>query len=235
MEKSRVFKTIPYNRKKKGKEVKKAIGKGLKVILFLLHMINVLLDALFFLILINPVSKIVVVSMLSKTLQKEESLRHLLIKSSLVAFALLVLFAFGGSIILKDIFQIDINALRSAGGIVLMIMGLRALDKGVFFQVEGNKSLMDLAIVPLASPMIAGPATITATIYKASLMSPLYISGAIMIALIINLFISLYSLKITKVLDRFNLTGALIRITGLFIMSIGMNMLLHGIQSFFIL
>ncbi|MBT6956289.1 MarC family protein, partial [archaeon] len=87
--------------------------------------------------------------------------------------------------------------------------------------------------VPLASPMIAGPATIAATILKASILSPLYVSFALIIAIGINALISLFSLNIKRALDRYNLMGAIIRITGLFVMSMGIHMIISAVKTYF--
>jgi len=189
-------------------------------------------EALFFLIIINPVSKIVIVSMLSKQ-YKHMEIEKLLVKSSIIALIMLVIFAFAGEIILKDLFHISTNALMIAGGIVLSFMGFTALNKGVFFQAQNSQSLMDLAIVPLASPLIAGPATITATIVKAATLTPSFVAVSVIIAVLVNLLIVSFSLNITGFLNKYNLTGALIRITGLFILAMGVDMALKGITSYF--
>jgi len=189
-------------------------------------------EAVFFIMLINPVSKIVIVSMLSKQ-YKHMEIERLLVKSSIIAMVMLIIFAFAGEVILKDLFHINTNALMIAGGIVLSFMGFTALNKGVFFQAQNSQSLMDLAIVPLASPLIAGPATITATIVKATTLTPFFVTLSVTIAVLINLVIVSFSLSISEFLNKYNLTGALIRITGLFIMAIGVDMALKGIKGYF--
>ena len=189
-------------------------------------------EAIFFLIIINPMSKIVIVSMLSKQ-YKHMEIEKLLVKSSIIALIMLALFAFAGEIILKDLFHISTNALMIAGGIVLSFMGFTALNKGVFFQAQNSQSLMDLAIVPLASPLIAGPATITATIVKATTLTPYFVAVSVTLAVLVNLAIISFSLNISGLLNKYNLTGALIRITGLFILAMGVDMALKGIKSYF--
>ena len=190
-------------------------------------------EVVFFLIIINPISKIVIISMLSKQ-YKHMEIEKLIVKSSIVAIIMLVLFAFAGEIILKDLFHIDTPALMIAGGIVLSFMGFTALNKGVFFQAQTSQSLMDLAIVPLASPLIAGPATITATIVQATTSSPYFVALSVTLAVLINLVISSLSFKISGFLNKYNLTGALIRITGLFILAMGVDMAFKGIKVYFL-
>jgi multiple antibiotic resistance protein len=66
---------------------------------------------------------------------------------------------------------------------------------------------MDLAIVPLASPLIAGPATITATIVKAATLTPYFVTVSVIIAVLVNLLIISFSLNITGFLNKYNLAG----------------------------
>jgi len=193
---------------------------------------QILKESIFFIIIINPISKIVIVSMLSKQ-YKHMEIEKLLVKSSIIAMTMLIVFAFAGEMILRDLFHISTNALMIAGGIVLSFMGFTALNKGVFFQAQNSQSLMDLAIVPLASPLIAGPATITATIVKAATLTPYFVTVSVILAVLANLLIISFSLKISGFLNRYNLTGALIRITGLFILAIGVDMALKGMKSYF--
>lgn len=189
-------------------------------------------EVFLFLALINPISKIFILHILAKEL-KDKDLKKVVLKSSFFALLLLVAFAFGGTFILNRIFHISIESLQVAGGIVLVIIGLNALRKGVFFEVDMDKKLTDLAIVPIASPIIAGPATITASIVQSSVHGSFFVSGAMIIALGINSIIMYFAPRITSFLNKFNLGGALIRITGLFVASIGMNMILTGIGTFF--
>lgn len=198
----------------------------------MLDFTGLLKEALFFLILINPISKVVIVTMLPKQ-YKPEAKGKFLLKASFVAFLLLIIFAIAGKLILNDLFRIDINALRIAGGFVLAVIGYKALDKGIFFQVDQHKSLWDLAIVPMASPLIAGPATITAVIVSSSSNAALFVVIAITIAILANLLIMYLSLRSEWLLKKWNLTGALIRIMGLLVMAIGVDMMITGIKLFF--
>ncbi|NJN85768.1 MAG: MarC family protein [Leptolyngbyaceae cyanobacterium SL_7_1] len=79
-------------------------------------------------------------------------------RASLVATAVLLAFAFGGQIIL-DYLHISIAALRVAGGLLLLLIALDML-KGELDapSVEGDR---DIAISPLALPLLAGPGTLT--------------------------------------------------------------------------
>ncbi len=79
-------------------------------------------------------------------------------KASIVAIAVLLSFAFGGQFIL-DYLHISIASLRVAGGLLLLLTALKMLEGELDTPIieQGR----DIAITPLALPLLAGPATIT--------------------------------------------------------------------------
>ena len=193
---------------------------------------NTILHLSFFLLaLINPVSKIAVISMLPKDATTED-VRTIAVRSTLVAFIMLVVFAFAGNAVLNTFFRVELYSFQIVGGIVVFYYGFMALRQGVFFEASSSQKLLDLSIVPIASPLIAGPATITAVITLSSEHSMLSVLGALAAALGFNLAAMLAARAISRPLIKFNVLGALIRITGLFVASMGANMVLSGIKIF---
>jgi len=155
----------------------------------------------------------------------------LVLKSSIVGGALLYAVIIFGEAVLNRIFHVELYSLRVAGGIVLSTVGFQALRTGMFFGQENHSRFVDLAIVPLACPMIAGPASMTAVItlsIETGVPSTLI---AVSIALALNLAIMAFSGPITSVLSRYNVLGAFIRLTGLIVMTIGVQMVFSGITG----
>lgn len=187
--------------------------------------------ALFFIAVINPISKIAVISVLPESATFKD-IEGIAVRSTIAAFTMLLVFALSGSFILSTIFHVQLYSFQIVGGIVVFYYGFMALKNGVFFELDSTKKLSDLSIVPIASPLIAGPATITAVISMTAEYSVLPVIIAIAIALSFNLVIMILSRFIAKPLIRYNLLGVLIRIMGLFVASIGMNMVLTGITTF---
>ncbi len=181
--------------------------------------------------LVNPVSKIFILSSLAKNAPPAQ-LRRISMKATVVAGGILILFALLGTFILQSIFHVKIYAFQIVGGIVLFLRGFQALNKGLFFELEHHQKLEDASIVPLASPMIAGPAALTAAVAFPSQHGMAVTLGAIVVALFINLLVMLSSREISRVLGRYNLMGALIRITGLIVATIGTQMVLDGITAY---
>ena len=188
----------------------------------------VLVTTLYFLALINPISKVSVLAVLSSEGERRTFAR-LAIESSLVAAGILLGSMVCGDLVLRSVFRVDLYSLRLAGGLVLCWVGFNALRKGVFFEQEMHARFEDIALVPLACPMIAGPATISAAITLHAQQGFLVPAAALLVALAVNHAVMLASRSISKLLGRSNLLGAVVRLTGLVVMTIGTQMALDGI------
>ncbi len=79
-------------------------------------------------------------------------------RASIVATAVLLGFAFAGQPVLNYL-QISIGALQVAGGLLLLLIALRMLEGQVDTPVVEQER--DVAITPLALPLLAGPGTLT--------------------------------------------------------------------------
>ena len=76
--------------------------------------------------------------------------------------------------------------------------------------------------------MIAGPGTITATVTFPAQYGSLVTVCAIFAALGVNLIVMLYAKNIGRVLIKLNVMSALVRIIGLIIATIGVQMIFDG-------
>jgi len=181
--------------------------------------------------LVNPVQKIFVITSLQNQFTDKE-LKYLSLKASITAFVILLLFLFLGQIIFNYVFHIQLYAFQVTCGVVLFYNGITGLQKGVFLQVDQNVKLADLSAVPIAMPMIAGPATITAAVTFPAHYGWVITIISIFVALGVNLLLMLYSRSIGNVLTKLNFMNALIRITGLIVATIGVQMIFTGITNF---
>ncbi len=189
--------------------------------------------ALLMLIMIDPSDKILLVSLLREDFHIED-IKALIVRANLIGLLLLASFAVAGQIILQDIFHIDINALRVAGGFVLFKIGLEALESGGMLTLKREKNILTLAAVPVAMPLIAGPAAITAVITMTAEYGYLVSLSATAIAIAVvalSMFVALYIMK--SVNKTF--LSVTIRIIGLFIMAIGAQMMVQGVVGIYLL
>ena len=185
---------------------------------------------LYLLAVINPVSKVAVLVTL-RDRDPTIKLPSVALRATAAGLGILLAFAVLGNILLTWVFHVELDSFRIAGGLVLGAMGFRALTKGVFFELDRHTKLSQLSIVPLASPMIAGPGTITVVIGFATELGIGHTAVVTLAALAANLCVMLLSERIGRVLKHFNVMGALIRITGLIILTMGIQMVMTGLTG----
>ena len=184
-----------------------------------------------FLALINPIQKVFVVFSLQENYSRAE-LHRIVDKATVTAIGVLLLFLFLGEAILGYVFNLKIYAFQITCGIVLFYNGFVGLQKGAFLTIDKNTRMEELIAVPIAIPMIAGPATITAAVTMPAVYGRWMTIAAVILALLLNLLIMRNADRIGKFLVRQNMLMPLIRITALIVAAIGLQMILNGIETF---
>ena len=185
---------------------------------------------LYFLALVNPASKVFILSSIDPPYSRRELLT-ISSKATSVALGILLVLSAVGHFVLRSVFHVEIYSLQIAGGIILFIIGLTAVRKGRFYEQDFHGSRIDISIVPLGAPLIAGPGTITAAISFASTRGISLTAASLSAALAVNFLVMLLSLWIGKTLDRFHVFGPLIRITGLIVTAVAVQMTLTGLAQ----
>ena len=181
--------------------------------------------------LVNPIQKIFIITSLQNQFSDKE-LRFLSTKSTLTALIILIFFLFLGQLVFNYVFHIQLYAFQVTSGVVLFYNGITGLQKGAFLQIDQNIKLADLSAVPIAMPMIAGPATITAAVTFPAHYGRGITIVAIILALSVNLLLMIFAKHIGRLFSKFNLMNALIRITGLIVATIGVQMVFNGITTY---
>ena len=184
-----------------------------------------------FLALINPIQKVFVVFSLQENYSRAE-LHRIVDKATVTAIGVLLLFLFLGEAILGYVFNLKIYAFQITCGIVLFYNGFVGLQKGAVLTIDKNTRMEELIAVPIAIPMIAGPATITAAVTMPAVYGRWMTIAAVILALLLNLLIMRNADRIGKFLVRQNMLMPLIRITALIVAAIGLQMILNGIETF---
>lgn len=151
-------------------------------------------------------------------------------QSVLAAGAVLVAFTLLGRALFSAI-NVSIDDFKVAAGIVLFILSvelvLGRLEPGMR-KIEAE----DFAIVPLATPLLAGPGSISTVIYLSETvgLAETLISIALNVAIAYAIFVS--SEAIFKVLGR-NGVRAVTRIIGLIIAAMAVSITVSGLRRFF--
>jgi multiple antibiotic resistance protein len=118
------------------------------------------------------------------------------LRATLVSLAILLLFLFAGKWIL-NLFHVGIQSFAVAGSIVIFIYALEMiLDREI---IRNNGPAGAVSIVPLAFPLIAGPATFTALLS----LRAAYDVENIIVGLLLNMIIVFFVLKSTDKIEKF--------------------------------
>ncbi len=193
--------------------------------------INVYVQAFVILFIIfDPIGNIPIFH--SLTLKYETALRRKIIKTSVVvALLILVFFAVGGVFILS-FFKISINEFMIAGGVLLFILAV----EGLFGREEARWiSSEDVAIVPLAIPLMAGPGAIYSVIYLMAFpFGPTYALFSIITNVILQYLLLIYSDRVLKIIGK---TGSTIisRIMAFILSAIAVGMIINRFKGAFLL
>lgn len=152
----------------------------------------------------------------------------------LVSFLVISLFALAGNLILAYL-GIGIPALQGAGGLLLLLIALNLLvgnDSGTPEQVED----VNVALVPLGTPLLAGPGAIAATIVfvrQAHGAMGAYVAlAAAIVAAHLVLFVAMrFSGFVIKVIKESGIT-LLAKIAGLLLAAIAVEMVAESVKGF---
>lgn len=156
--------------------------------------------------------------------------------ASITAFLIVVAFILGGKYIF-ELFGITIPAFKITGGILIFYVGFEMLMSKKS-KIHNNSSAEDksnLAISPLAIPILAGPGTIVTAMNYVPNASYVQIGIVILVFAIMIFFtylaFSLSDLIVKKVGN--NLIAVIGKLMGLILAIIGAGMVIEGIKLAF--
>jgi multiple antibiotic resistance protein len=157
------------------------------------------------------------------------------------SFLILALFALVGRFII-DFFGISLAAFQIAGGLILFRISFDMLQgQGHFNRLDTSSSLKagdygDIALVPLAVPLMAGPGSITtALVLTSRAQTPaetLCILLAAMIILLLCYLCFLYAKRILALIKE-NSLRLLTRIMGLILTALAVQFVIQGLRIAF--
>jgi multiple antibiotic resistance protein len=153
------------------------------------------------------------------------------------AFIVIALFAIGGQTIL-DYLNVSVPALQGAGGLLLLLVALQLLNgksAADSLEVASPEQRTSIAMVPLGTPLLAGPGTIVATIvfFKRAegAGETLAVYGGIATAL----FISLLALRFSGLLQKLVRPAGVVllaRVAGMILAAIAVQMIADSVTAF---
>ncbi len=158
-----------------------------------------------------------------------------------VAFGIVLVFSTAGKVIF-ELFGITLPALRTAGGMLLFIIGYQMLQgqpSRVQYPLAGEQGAgadaLSLAVTPLGTPMMAGPGTIAtaANISASADFSGAAISvGAYALLCLITYPCLVWGKALVRRMGE-SAMGVITRLMGLTVSVVGVQMALAGIKEAF--
>mgnify|MGYP001942540960 CR=1 FL=1 len=156
--------------------------------------------------------------------------------ASITAFLIVVAFILGGKYIF-ELFGITIPAFKITGGILIFYVGFEMLMSKKS-KIHNNSSAEDksnLAISPLAIPILAGPGTIVTAMNYVPNASYVQI-GIVILVFAIMIFLTYLAFSLSDLIVKKignNLIAVIGKLMGLILAIIGAGMVIEGIKLAF--
>ncbi|TRZ88748.1 MAG: NAAT family transporter [Methanosarcinales archaeon] len=194
-------------------------------------------------VIVNPLSGVMVFVSLTSRMSTVDKL-FVARRSVLIACIIAIIFSISGDYVLNIIFNITIDHLRVAGGVLLFLVAMDMLFARTTRESITSEELTDaeqredVSIFPMAMPMLTGPGAITTTILLTQesggdISLKLMVVGAILLTFVITYVLFTNSEKFNRVVG---LTGMMVmtRLMGLFLGAIAVNFIAMGIKGIYI-
>lgn len=118
----------------------------------------------------NPVGNVAVFAILTQKSSKDD-VRYTAWTCAIACIVTLLIVTWGGNYVLA-FFGISVDAVRAAGGIIVLLIGLNILannnqHRHTDAETEDAKTRPEVGVVPRAIPIVAGPGTIATVLVAA--------------------------------------------------------------------
>jgi multiple antibiotic resistance protein len=179
---------------------------------------------------VEPGSNIAIYLSLTEGMSREEK-RRIASKAMKIAFIVLAFFAIGGQLVFS-FFNITISAFEIAGGILLVDVALRMLHPRK--EEYTGEELEDIAIVPLAFPLTAGPGSITTVMLLMSQVSGpvewLLVFVAIFVSILLSYVGMIYADRLVGKLGTEGL-HVVTKIMAIVVLAIAVQFMINGVTD----
>lgn len=158
--------------------------------------------------------------------------RILAMQAAAVSFLVISIFALFGRAILEYL-NISLEALQAAGALLLLLVALELLTGNAKSMNDDSNS--NVALVPLGTPLLAGPGAIVATMIFVQQVDSRSMGVALVAAVIaVHIAIALVLMASTTILKVIKEAGVTLvaRIAGLLLAAIAVQMLVDAIRVF---
>jgi len=192
---------------------------------------SILSTAILIFFILDPFGNVPLLLSILKNVDKAKHTK-IIVREMVIGLVILVVFLFFGEEFLS-LFHLETQAITIAGGIIFFVISLKMIfpdpsGADLFSTKKGDEPL----VVPIAVPMIAGPAALATLLVlaktNAQYTGELFIS--LIIAWVLTSIVLLFSPNLYKLLKTKGLT-ALERLMGMLLLIMAVQMFIDGIRS----
>ena len=168
-------------------------------------------------------------SKLSRTAQRKAAFQ-----ASLVSFGVILTFAFLGQQILRAL-HISMESLKLSGGVLLFLVAMELLTSSDMEQPDTGDDAVNVALVPLGIPLLAGPGAIVAVMVS---MAQAHTVGSIVgvVGAVVATHVVIWlSMRFALELSRFLGAGGIMlltKISGVLLAAIATELVMGGVFDF---
>ena len=168
-------------------------------------------------------------SKLSRTAQRKAAFQ-----ASLLSFGVILAFAFLGQQILRALL-ISMESLKLSGGVLLFLVAMELLTSSDMEQPDTGDDAVNVALVPLGIPLLAGPGAIVAVMVS---MAQAHTGGSIVgvVGAVVATHVVIWlSMRFALELSRFLGTGGIMlltKISGVLLAAIATELVMGGVFDF---
>jgi len=185
--------------------------------------------ALLLFAVVNPVGNVPVYADLTRELEKQER-SHVMNFAVVTSLFVVILFAVVGDWSLVHLFNVRVNELAIAGGVLLFIIALRGVtSNGPMYQHSEDPRM--LAVFPIAFPIMVGPGAITITIITTQAIGLVLMVITAIVTFAFVFLIARNAYLLMRLLGPYA-SMMIARLFYIFLAAKAVAMVLHGVTEF---
>ena len=175
----------------------------------------------------EPASTVAIYLPLAKDMALKKQ-RSVVAKAMKISFVVLVFFALTGHL-LFSVFNITVGAFKIAGGILLISVALKMLNPEQKEYSPGE--FEDIAVVPLAFPLTAGPGAVTTVMLLVSeaksIVNVSFVFMGIAVGVLLSYVALIYSSRLSRLLGDEGLQ-VVTKLMSIIILAIAVQFVING-------
>lgn len=193
----------------------------------------IFINALMLIAVLNPFGNVPLFIGMTETMERD--IRKKVFKAiAVTGFFITWIFSLVGEFLMTNFYRINMNELRMAGGLILVLMAIKNLIFPVKKRQYENKlsaeEQIKQAVIPMAFPMMVGPGSLTTALIGRSEHGLISNSISIFIAFVLIFLVFMIGNYLERILGKLVLY-ILSKVMQIFIMAIGFRIFFDGFFS----